>query len=173
MKAILSRCMKCKILKARPGTQVMSGLPESNKHSVGKRKCASLDREARGEKARKLSRIASVDVPNHFTRCFGDEKFGKSHKSYKFGENLMSPKESLVSPKVDVISPTKDNEANTHDSFLFPGGYPFVKSHGVLPQIPDGGSSLRRSHDELRPVVEAVWRRWMREYVPMLQRRSK
>ena len=48
-----------------------------------------------------------------------------------------------------------------------------MKSHGVLPQVPDGGSSLRRSHDELRPVVEAVWRRWMREYVPMLQRRSK
>merc|ERR1711872_885758 len=28
VKAILSRCMKCKILKARPGTQVMSDLPE-------------------------------------------------------------------------------------------------------------------------------------------------
>ena len=57
--------------------------------------------------------------------------------------------------------------------FIFPGGYPFIKSHKVLPQIPAGGLILRRSHDGLCPVVEGVWRRWLREYVLMLQRRSK
>ena len=57
--------------------------------------------------------------------------------------------------------------------FLFPGGYPFARSHDVLLQIPAGGSRLRRSHDELHPVVKGVWKRWLREYVPMLQRRSK
>ena len=28
MKSILSNCMKCKVIKARPGAQVMSDLPE-------------------------------------------------------------------------------------------------------------------------------------------------
>ena len=76
-------------------------------------------------------------------------------------------------PITKVSSDKDDDEVLTPMHFLFPGGYPFARSHDVLPQIPDGGSSLRRSYDELRPVVEAVWRRWMKEYIPMLQRRSK
>merc|ERR1712198_556269 len=43
VKAIMSRCMKCKILKARPGTQVMSDLPE----------CC----------------LNGTQVPNCYTRC--------------------------------------------------------------------------------------------------------
>ena len=66
-----------------------------------------------------------------------------------------------------------DDQVLTPMHFVFPAGYPFTWSSDVLPSLPMDGSTLRRSHDDLRPMVEQVWRRWMKEYVPMLQRRSK
>ena len=76
-------------------------------------------------------------------------------------------------PITKVSSDKNDDEVLPPMHFLFSGGYPFARSHEVLPQIPAGGSSLQRSHDKLWPVVEGVWKRWLREYVPMLQKRSK
>ena len=46
-------------------------------------------------------------------------------------------------PITKVSSDKNDDEILTPMHFLFPGGYPFARSHDVLPQIPDGGSSLR------------------------------
>ena len=71
-------------------------------------------------------------------------------------------------PITKVSNDKDDDEVLTPMHFLFPGGYPFARSHDVLPQIPAGGSTLRRSYDEL-----GVWKRWLREYIPMLQRRIK
>jgi hypothetical protein len=267
VKAILSRCMKCKILKARPGTQVMSDLPECRLNvaqvfaDTGVDLCGPFVVKSGRQgvktwvviytcmrvRAVWLDYVKAIDVKSFLdsimrfhaiypsVKCFHadqgtnirgcanllrqmDEewksqlmeasaskslewKWSPPHAGHYGGcwERLVAvvkatlkgmPVEDMTverfrtmlaiasgimnrRPITKVSSDKDDDEVLTPMHFLFPGGYPFVKSHGVLPQIPDGGSSLRRSHDELRPVVEAVWRRWMREYVPMLQRRSK
>ena len=76
VKSILSRCMECKVLKARPGAQVISDLPEcrfnvarvmagslkSHLHIKKRKRECSLEKEARGGKVRKIeSQIASVE----------------------------------------------------------------------------------------------------------------
>jgi hypothetical protein len=76
-------------------------------------------------------------------------------------------------PITKVSSDKDDDQVLTPMHFMFPAGYPFTRSSDVLPSTPSSGSMLRRSHDDLRPMVELVWRRWLKEYVPMLQKRSK
>ena len=107
--------MKCKILKARPGTQVMSDEPGSHLNIVVRKRKCRLKEESRGEKAQRFSRIASVEieVPKHFTRCYEDENRKKVSSVLRIRENPTSPTKNARSPKVDVESPTSQGEAYT------------------------------------------------------------
>ena len=76
-------------------------------------------------------------------------------------------------PFTKVSSDKDDDQVLTPMHFMFPAGSLFTSSSDVLPSTPSSGLMLRRSHDEMHPMVKQVWRRWMLEYVAMLQRRLK
>ena len=77
-------------------------------------------------------------------------------------------------PLTRVSVDPEDMEPLTPSHFLFPCGVPIPRLSGdVLPTTPLDGSGLRRSMDGLRPVVDGLWRRWLKEYVASLQQRSK
>ena len=77
-------------------------------------------------------------------------------------------------PITRVSVDPEDMEPLTPSHFLFPCGIPTPRLSGdILPTTPLDGSGLRRSMDVLRPVVDGLWKRWLREYVPSLQQRSK
>ena len=77
-------------------------------------------------------------------------------------------------PITRVSADPEDMEPLTPGHFLFPAGVPTPRLSGdVLPTTPLDGSSLRRSMDVLRPVVDSLWKRWQQEYIPSLQQRSK
>ena len=54
---------------------------------------------------------------------------------------------------------------------LQPGAF-IHSSNIVLPATPLTGSELRRSKDRLRPLLDALWRKWRTDYVMTLQQRS-
>ena len=139
---MLAKCMRCKRLKSRSGSHVVSSSEEC------RLKIGLLFKSVKAD----CDSTANV-VPAHFTRCYEDESL--SHAITK------------------VSSDKDDDQVLTPMHFMFPAGYPFTRSSDVLPSTPSSGSMLRRSHDDLRPMVELVWRRWLKEYVPMLQKRSK
>merc|ERR1711954_232919 len=66
----------------------------------------------------------------------------------------------------------KDLRALTPAQFILPS-HAVVGSSNILPAEPLTGSSLRRSHDTLRPIVDQLWNRFQTEYVASLQRRTK
>ena len=74
-------------------------------------------------------------------------------------------------PLTRVSSDPRDPRPLTPMDFLTPGV--ITSSTSVLPLTPLSGSSLRRSQDSLRPLVESLWKRWRKEYVASLQSRSK
>ena len=58
----------------------------------------------------------------------------------------------------------KDLRALTPAQFILPSNS-VVGSSSILPAEPLSGSSLRRSHDTLRPIVDELWLRFQTEYV--------
>ena len=77
-------------------------------------------------------------------------------------------------PITRVSIDPEDMEPLTPGHFLFPAGIPTPRLSGdVLPTTPLDGSQMRRRMDGLRPVVDGLWKRWLQEYVPSLQQRTK
>ena len=65
-----------------------------------------------------------------------------------------------------------DDSPLTPMHFILPAKV-ITPSSDCLPAVPLSGSQLRRSHDELRPLIDSFWKRFKSEYVPHLQRRTK
>ena len=75
-------------------------------------------------------------------------------------------------PLTRASSDSKDLRCLTPSQFILPS-HTVIPSSRVLPAEPLSGSSLRRSHDSLRPLVDDLWKRFKTEYVSQLQRRTK
>ena len=76
-------------------------------------------------------------------------------------------------PLTYVSSDSRDPDVLTPADFLYPG----VSMHtsvNVLPPVPPGGGdALQYSWKNARKLVDAFWERWTKEYMVMLQARSK
>ena len=77
-------------------------------------------------------------------------------------------------PITRVSMDPEDMEPLTPGHFLFPAGISAPRLSGdALPTTPIDGSSMRRSVDNLRPLVDSLWKRWLQVYIPSLQQRTK
>ena len=77
-------------------------------------------------------------------------------------------------PITRVSVDPEDMEPLTPGHFLFPAGIAAPRLSGdALPTTPIDGSSMRRGVDSLRPLVDGLWKRWLQEYIPSLQQRTK
>ena len=75
-------------------------------------------------------------------------------------------------PLMPVPTDRRDLEALSPLSFLCPGVLA-VSSAEILPPLPVHKLSLSRSWQFLRGLLDGFWKRWMREYLSLLQSRTK
>ena len=75
-------------------------------------------------------------------------------------------------PLVPVPTDRRDPEALSPLSFLCPGVLA-VSSSDVLPPIPVNRLPLAKSWHFLRGMLDSFWKRWVREYLTLLQNRRK
>ena len=75
-------------------------------------------------------------------------------------------------PLTRASTDAADVSSLTPMHFILPSKM-ITSSSDALPAVPLSGTQLRRSQDELRPLLDSFWKRFKQEYVPQLQRRTK
>ena len=75
-------------------------------------------------------------------------------------------------PVARASGDSRDFSVLTPLHFILPSKV-VTSSSDILPATPLAGTQLRRSHDQLRPLLDSFWKRFKNEYIPHLQRRTK
>ena len=75
-------------------------------------------------------------------------------------------------PITQVNDDPSDMEALSPAQLLYPG-VRLTTSTAILPPSPPGGEVLRYSFQKARALVDAFWKRWVKEYVTTLRNRQK
>ena len=87
---------------------------------------------------------------------------------------VLAQVEAIVNyrPITKVSNDPRDPEALTPAHLLYPG-VKLTNTISVLPPAPPGGEVLRYSFQRARSLVDAFWKRWVRDYISTLRDRPK